>query len=275
MTNRVCAALLGGVFLLSTGFKLLDPGPYLAVGRLLWFSPYMDACLVALAVGEAVLGMFLLHACLDASAPGPRVVAATLALLAVYSGFLVWMLVDGRTIDCGCMGPLKAEPMVGLARNLVLGGVATLLPSEGGKAPDGTRLLRTVLGLLIACSTFRLSWVSWRSWSWIAHQGAGRGVVIVQVDPSCSSCAQLCLWLMSRPALLERVLIIAPEQLPLPSIPMVLLDKGIWRLGPATPTLLNVRNGRVSGAMIGLPVKGGRVDFQLVEAFLLKQESRN
>ncbi|MBK8726236.1 MAG: hypothetical protein IPL96_09290 [Holophagaceae bacterium] len=128
-----------------------------------------------------------------------------------------------------------------------------------------------MLVAVLGCVVLRLSVASWKTWSWLGKQGFERPAMLVQVDPSCGSCAQLCLWLMEHPKVLERVTIITPEPLPVSAIPTILLDRNVWWLGPATPTLLKVRHGRVVESAIGLPSRHGQVDFQAIEAFILQE----
>lgn len=266
--NRICAAILGGVFLLSTGFRILDPSPYFAIGRVIHFGITMDAVLVAIAATECFAAVSLIRVAGNGLPAGRGVKGCSLALLLVYTGFLCWLLLLGRPFECSCLGPLRFPPWLGLLRNLLLIGLALGLssdriPSELQKGPDSWLNWLLVAGVIV-----RLGYSSWRTWAWVRNQGMERPLTIVQVEPNCGACAKLCLWLMGHPDLLAKTYIITPSPLPIASIPAEVWDRGSWRLGPATPTMLRMHRGRVTGSMIGLPTQDGKVNALAIQAFI-------
>ena len=80
---------------------------------------------------------------------GVRPVAALLgAFLVVFSGAVAINLVRGRTIDCGCFGPVAERRITwwSVARNLVLAGAAGVVVAAGPTAVALDRLLPGAAG---------------------------------------------------------------------------------------------------------------------------------
>lgn len=101
----------------------------------------------------AVAGLLLLR-------PAVGALLAAIALLA-FSAVLVSVLRSGRSVSCGCLGPLSRRPVSGstLARNgflLTLAALASIGPNPGGPVPvlpaidvtmaAGTSVLLAALG---------------------------------------------------------------------------------------------------------------------------------
>ena len=123
-TDKICNAIVGLVFLLSSVLKGIDTAEFadlMSGYGTLWFGYFAPILIFA----EFMLGVLLLF---DVR-PRITAVVTTIFLVAVSAVYLYGVAAKGIT-DCGCFGPLtwlKSKPWLTFLRNGVL--LSLLLPS--------------------------------------------------------------------------------------------------------------------------------------------------
>jgi hypothetical protein len=127
--------LLGGIFVVSAGFKLADPWAFGDILREFQILPgaLVPVTAVALPVVEALAGLGLM-----ANLRGSLSVIA--GLLLVFIAVLLWSMGQGLDMDCGCFGASSVIEEGGLTRalyrDLAMVGVAVWLYLARRLRPD-------------------------------------------------------------------------------------------------------------------------------------------
>jgi hypothetical protein len=118
--------LLGAIFLLTGGLKVLDPAAFAVEIERYQLLPWWSCALLALFLPwlELCVGIGLLIRPIWRGA-----LAWTIGLLAIFSAALLSAMLRGLSIDCGCFGRVwqSTGTFWPLIRNLVLLGFAFLL----------------------------------------------------------------------------------------------------------------------------------------------------
>ncbi len=107
--------LLGGLFVISGGLKVLDARSFVAVLPLYQLPGWLMPLGALLPTVEAALGAALILGI------APRLTAlAALGALALFSAMLIVGMIGGDLDTCGCFGRLlEASPTISLIRNLL------------------------------------------------------------------------------------------------------------------------------------------------------------
>ena len=125
--RRFCALLVGVVFFVAGALKLMDPvGTSLIVGEYFKFLGMTGLLPVAKVLGVA-LALFetLLGAALVSGVARKLAAAFTLALLGIFTGLTLALLIANPEMDCGCFGEaVHLTHAQSFIKNLVLLGLS-------------------------------------------------------------------------------------------------------------------------------------------------------